>query len=104
MTHEFLAGMLGVRREGVTEAASLFKSKKLIDYSRGNIVILNHAGLEAASCSCYATGSHNIAPWRPPETRAARKPITKPATHDESSQPVAALAEETLINISSLPD
>jgi CRP-like cAMP-binding protein len=53
LTHEFLAHMLGLRREGVSEAASILKRRKLVAYSRGKIQILDAKGLTAASCSCY---------------------------------------------------
>ena len=54
MTQELIANMLGVRREGVTEAAGNLHRAGLIEYNRGRITVLDRARLEARSCECYA--------------------------------------------------
>jgi len=54
MTQELIANMLGVRREGVTEAAGNLQRAGLISYSRGHIEVLDRPGLEKAVCECYA--------------------------------------------------
>jgi CRP-like cAMP-binding protein len=53
MTQELIANMLGVRREGVTEAAGRLQHAGLISYARGKIEVLDRAGLEARTCECY---------------------------------------------------
>lgn len=53
LTHELLASLLGVRREGVTQAAHRLMKQNFISYSRGNITVLDRAALEKRSCECY---------------------------------------------------
>jgi CRP-like cAMP-binding protein len=54
VTQEFLAYMLGVRRVGITAAASALQRDGLIEYRRGELKVLDREGLEAAACECYA--------------------------------------------------
>jgi CRP-like cAMP-binding protein len=54
MTQELIANMLGVRREGVTEAAGRLQSAGLIEYRRGHITVIDRVGLESRTCECYA--------------------------------------------------
>ena len=64
VTHEFLAYMLGVRRVGITGAAGAMQRRGLIEYRRGEVHVIDRAGLEAAACECYAndraTYAHTI--------------------------------------------
>lgn len=61
MTQELIAGALGVRREGITEAAGRLQQAGIIRYRRGHISILERAGLERGTCECYAVVRNEIA-------------------------------------------
>jgi CRP-like cAMP-binding protein len=68
MTQDLIANMLGVRREGVNEAAGKLQEAGLIHYSRGRIVVLDRPGIEARTCECYAVvkrESDRLLPDRP---------------------------------------
>lgn len=54
MTQELIANMLGVRREGVTDAAHKLQNQGLIEYHRGHITVLDRPALESRCCECYA--------------------------------------------------
>ena len=72
MTQELIANMLGVRREGVTDAAGKLQRLGVIEYSRGQITVLDRRKLEALSCECYAVvkkETDRLLPYLPPRTR-----------------------------------
>ena len=54
ITHELVAGALGVRRESITEAAGNLQRAGIVRYRRGHIAVLKRQGLEAGACECYA--------------------------------------------------
>ena len=55
MTQEQIANTLGVRREGITEAAGRLQARKMIQYSRGHITVLDRTALQQCACECHAT-------------------------------------------------
>ena len=66
MTQELIANMLGVRREGVTEAAGQLQDAGLISYRRGHITVHDRPGLEKRSCECYAVVKNEYDRLLPP--------------------------------------
>ena len=67
MTQELIANMLGVRREGVTEAALKLQAAGLIRYARGRITVLDRKGLELRTCECYGVVKHEYDRFLPTE-------------------------------------
>ena len=63
ITHAVLAGMLGVRRVGVTEAAGALQRRGLIRYSRGRLVVTDRVSLERAACGCYHANRASEQRW-----------------------------------------
>ncbi|MBD8527433.1 Crp/Fnr family transcriptional regulator [Pseudomarimonas arenosa] len=74
MTQELIANMLGVRREGVTEAAGKLQKLGVIEYSRGHITVLDRPRLEKLSCECYAVVKKET-------DRLLPQPIVQPSAH-----------------------
>lgn len=68
MTQELIANMLGVRRDGVTAAASMLHKEGMIEYKRGHIKVLNRAKLEARVCECYKVVKNEYGRLLPPPT------------------------------------
>lgn len=68
MTQALIAHMLGVRREGVTEAAQQLQTAGLIRYTRGRISVIDRGGLEARTCECYAVVKQEYDRLLPPRT------------------------------------
>ncbi len=84
MTHELLANTLGVRREGITEAALKLQAAGLIKYSRGRITVIDRAGVEAYCCECYGVVRRALdrlpAPGEYPSLQSGKIPTQQTAT------------------------
>jgi len=80
MTQELIANMLGVRREGVTEAAGRLHKLQVIDYCRGHITVLNRPKLEQLCCECYAVvkaETDRLLPYQSHKRHSNSSPIPK---------------------------
>jgi len=86
LTQEFLAQMLGVRRVGVTKAARTLQQAGLIDYSRGNIAILDRKRLEDAACTCYEIVRDMHEAVQPQHRHAAQSRPAEPIARDGPDQ------------------
>lgn len=78
LTHELLAGKMGVRRESVTVAALALQREGVIRYARGYIEVLDRPALEARACECYATVKHECDRLLPPVPERASQALDSP--------------------------
>jgi hypothetical protein len=91
MTHELIANILGVRREGITKSAGKLREAGLIRYGRGRISAIDRRGLEQRTCECYSVIQGEYGRLLP--GRAARPPlITSTRTWHLAPGPIAARA------------
>jgi CRP-like cAMP-binding protein len=79
MTQELIANMLGVRREGVTEAAGKLQADGLIQYRRGHITVLDRAKLEKRVCECYSVVKREYDRLRPDRSALSRATTATPS-------------------------
>jgi len=90
LTQELIAEMLGVRREGVTEAAGKLQKAGLIHFSRGRIVVLDRPGLETQVCECYAVVKREydrlLADYRRVEVASRAPPVTRVHAFPQQSE------------------
>jgi hypothetical protein len=98
MTQELIANMLGVRREGVTEAALNLQRTGLIRYARGHISVLDRRGLEQRSCECYAVVKNEYDRLLPKQESVVQPrlfptrivlPLVQRAVRETAGQPLA---------------
>ena len=76
MTQELVASMLGVRREGITEAAGKLQHAGIIHYRRGHIEVLDRSGLEARTCECYAVVKKELSRLLPDTLHTRTSPLS----------------------------
>jgi CRP-like cAMP-binding protein len=98
MTHELVAGILGVRRESITAAAGKLQRDGVLSYRRGHITVVERLGLEAAACECYAVVKHEYLRLRSDAAHRHRRPtadgyreMDHPVDNVESSNRAASL-------------
>lgn len=92
MTHELISSALGVRREGITEAAGKLQQAGFIHYRRGHITVLDRAGLEERACECYQVVKAEFDRLLPyvTKTQAVAAQHSTPIYQEKSSPPTRA--------------